>query len=136
VEIPGYGFTQRLVCFAEHGFCRYYLGLREGQKPCEWIYLSGETLELLEAAGLLGRQVRRELVTRYAKRHGLIRPKYPRKIAWQLMRKTMGYEAAAFAQSRFGELRVSERRYSDLLGETDEKYPRYIEALKHSGLVR
>ena len=129
VEIPGLGFTQRLVCLEDQGFCRYYLGLREGQKPCEWIYFRKETLELLEATGLLGRHVRRELVTRYAKRHDLIRPKYLRKIAWQLMRKTMGYEAAAFAQSRFGELRVSERRYSDLLGEADEKYPDYIRGL-------
>ncbi len=125
VEIPGYGFTPRLVC-PEQGFCRYYLGLREGNKPCEWLYLAKETLELLRETELLSKQLRRELVTRYAKRHGLIRPKYLRKIAWQLMRKTMGYEAAAFAQSRFGELRVSERRYSDLLGETDEKYQKYI----------
>ena len=126
VEIPGYGFTQRLVCLEDQGFCRYYLGLREGNKPCEWIYFSRETLRLLQDAGLLGKQLRRELVSRYAKRHSLVRPKYLRKIAWQLMRKTMGYEAAAFAQSRFGELRVSERRYSDLLGESDEKITGYI----------
>ncbi len=129
VEIPGYGFTQRLVCLEDRGFCRYYLGLREGNKPCEWIYFSRETPRLLQDAGLLGKQLRRELVSRYAKRHSLVRPKYLRKIAWQLMRKTMGYEAAAFAQSRFGELRVSERRYSDLLSEADEKYKEYIKLL-------
>jgi intergrase/recombinase len=132
VEIPGYGFTERLVCFPEKGFCRYYLGLREGNKPCEWLYFSRETLMLLQDAGLPGKQLRRELVSRYARRHGLVRPKYLRKIAWQLMRKTMGYEAAAFAQSRFGELRVSERRYSDLLGGTDQVYLKYLKFYKAS----
>lgn len=129
VEIPGYGFTPRLVCLEDKGFCRYYLGLREGNKPCEWIYFSRETLTLIVDAGLLGKRLRREVVARYAKRHGLVRPKYLRKIAWQLMRKSMGYEAAAFAQSRFGELKVSERRYSDLLEETDQAYPRYLDTL-------
>ncbi|MEM4676201.1 MAG: integrase [Nitrososphaerota archaeon] len=38
--------TERLVCFDK--FCRYYLGLKGHQKPCEWIYVSRETVELLE----------------------------------------------------------------------------------------
>ena len=132
VEIPGYGFTPRLVCFEEQGFYRYYLGLREGNKPCEWIYFTMDTLNSLYNTSLLDKRLRREPITRYAKKHDLLRPKYLRKIAWQLMRKTMGYEAAAFAQSRFGELRVSERRYSDLLGETDEKYPKYTKYMRTS----
>jgi intergrase/recombinase len=129
VEIPGYGFTQRLVCLEDRGFCRYYVGQREGQKPCEWVYFSLETLGLLEEAELLGKRMGRKSVTHYAEKHGLVRPKYLRKVAWQLMRRSMGYEAAAFAQSRFGELRISERRYSDLLSEADQVYPRYIERL-------
>jgi AcrR family transcriptional regulator len=27
-------WSPRLVCFPEKGFCRYYMGLREGNKPC------------------------------------------------------------------------------------------------------
>lgn len=34
VEIPGVGIeTKRLVCF--ESFCRYYMGLRGPEKPCE-----------------------------------------------------------------------------------------------------
>jgi hypothetical protein len=36
------------VCFEGRGFCRYYVGIRESAKPCEWAYLSLETLELLK----------------------------------------------------------------------------------------
>jgi intergrase/recombinase len=39
-------------------------------------------------------------------------------------------EVARFIQSRFGELRVSESRYEDLLSEADECYPRYLEYLR------
>jgi intergrase/recombinase len=49
VEISGVGIeTRRLVCFGEKGFCRYYMGLRGSEKPCEWIYFSLEVLELLK----------------------------------------------------------------------------------------
>ena len=47
------------------------------------------------------------------------------------MRKTMDYEAATFAQSRFGELRVSERRYSNLLSEADKEIPDYFQYLRN-----
>ncbi len=48
VEIPGTSIvTRRLVCFSERGFCRYYMGLLEETKPCEWIYFSAEALKLL-----------------------------------------------------------------------------------------
>jgi intergrase/recombinase len=39
-------------------------------------------------------------------------------------------EVARFIRSRFGELRVSESRYEDLLSEADECYPRYLEHLR------
>ena len=49
VEIPGVGVeTKKLVCFEDRGFCRYYVGLRGSQKPCEWAYFSTETLGLLQ----------------------------------------------------------------------------------------
>jgi hypothetical protein len=49
VEINGLGVdTPRLVCFHDKGFCRYYVGVRETAKPCEWAYFSTETLRLLE----------------------------------------------------------------------------------------
>jgi intergrase/recombinase len=56
-------------------------------------------------------------------------PKYIRKIAWRLMIKAMPEKIARFIQSRFGELRVSEARYEDLLSEADQHYPGYLEKL-------
>jgi intergrase/recombinase len=50
VEIPEIQLeTPRLVCFEDRGFCRYYVGIRETQKPCEWVYISIETLELIKS---------------------------------------------------------------------------------------
>jgi intergrase/recombinase len=71
---------------------------------------------------------------RYAKRHGLLAPKYIRKIAWRLMIRAMPREVARFVQSRFGELKVSEARYEDLLAEADEHYPKYLDQLE--GLLK
>jgi intergrase/recombinase len=56
-------------------------------------------------------------------------PKYMRKIAWRLMIKAMSREVARFIQSRFGELKVSEARYEDLLSEADQHYSKYLEKL-------
>jgi intergrase/recombinase len=52
-----------------------------------------------------------------------------RKIAWRLMIKVVPREIARFVQSRFGELKVSEARYEDLLSEPDEYYPKYLNCL-------
>jgi intergrase/recombinase len=129
VEIPGVGLeTTRLVCFNDKGFCRYYLGVRGSQKPCEWAYFSTETLKLLEEYA--GESVDRNSVRKYAKRNGLLQPKYMRKVAWRLMIKSMPREVARFVQSRFGELRISEARYEDLLSEADDYYPEYLSYLQ------
>jgi len=42
------------------------------------------------------------------------------------MIKVVPREIARFVQSRFGELKVSEARYEDLLSEADEYYPKYL----------
>jgi len=52
-----------------------------------------------------------------------------RKTAWRLMIRVKSREVARFIQSRFGELRVSEARYEDLLSEADENYPKYLSYL-------
>jgi intergrase/recombinase len=52
-----------------------------------------------------------------------------RKVAWRLMVKAMPREVARFIQSRFGELKISEARYEDLLGEADQYYPSYLNNL-------
>ena len=100
------------------------MGLREGSKPCEWVYLSLETLKLLQE--FTSKHINRHRVRRYAKHHNLVLPKYMRKLAWRLIVKTMPREIARFIQSKFGKLRVSEARYEDLLNEADENYPRYL----------
>jgi intergrase/recombinase len=128
VEVNGLDIdTPRLVCFGEMGFCRYYVGLREAVKPCEWAYFSTETLRLLEKYA--GRRVVKRVVEKYVKKYGLLAPKYMRKAAWRLMVRSMPREVARFIQSRFGELKVSEARYEDLLAEADEYYPKYLERL-------
>ena len=135
VEVPEIGLvTKRLVCFQDKDFCRYYVGVRGSQKPCEWVYLSTTTLELLEEYA--GESVDRNSVRRYAKRHGLLPPKHMRKVAWRLMVRAMPREVARFIQSRFGELKVSEARYEDLLGEADEHYPGYLRLLQNDLLLR
>jgi intergrase/recombinase len=128
VEINGLGVdTPRLVCFHDKGFCRYYVGVRETAKPCEWAYFSTETLRLLEKYA--GSTVGRVPLQKYVKRRGLLLPKYVRKAAWRLMIRAMQREVARFIQSRFGELKVSEARYEDPLGEADEHYSRYLAEL-------
>ena len=42
----------------------------------------------------------------------------------------MPREVARFIQSRFGELKISEARYEDLLSEADNYYPKYLEKLR------
>jgi len=129
VEVPGVDLgTERLVCFEGRGFCRYYVGVRESAKPCEWAYLSLETLELLKEYA--GSKVGRRPLERFVSRRGLLLPKYMRKVAWRLMIRVMPREVARFIQSRFGELKVSESRYEDLLSEADEYYPKYLSQLR------
>ena len=129
VEINGLEVdTPRLVCLEGLGFCRYYVGVRESVKPCEWAYFSTETLKLLEKHA--GKRVDRRALERYIERRKLLLPKYVRKVAWRLMVRAMPREIARFIQSRFGELKVSEARYEDLLAEADEYYPRYLERLE------
>ncbi|MEM1701537.1 MAG: integrase [Desulfurococcaceae archaeon] len=114
--------TERLVCFDK--FCRYYLGLKGHRKPCEWIYVSRETVELLKAVA--PRKIDRGDVWEYVRRRSMVLPKMIRKIAWRIMVQTMPRDVARFIQSRFGELRISEARYEDLLTEADEHYPNYL----------
>jgi intergrase/recombinase len=129
VEIPEIHLeTPRLVCFSDKGFCRYYVGIRGSQKPCEWAYFSIETLKILNEH--TGSNIDRRTVTRYAIRYGLLAPKYMRKVSWRLMIKIMPREVARFIQSRFGELKISEARYEDLLSEADECYSRYLDYLQ------
>jgi len=52
-----------------------------------------------------------------------------RKVSWRLMIKAMNRRVAQFIQSWFGEPRVSEVRYEDLLGEADKAYPAYLQLL-------
>jgi intergrase/recombinase len=131
VEIPEIHLeTPRLVCFNDKGFCRYYVGVKGSQKPCEWAYLSIETLELLKKFS--GNSIDRRTVTRYVIRHGLLAPKYMRKVSWRLMVKVMPREVARFIQSRFGELKISEARYEDLLSEADEHYPKYLSYIRQN----
>jgi intergrase/recombinase len=85
-------------------------------------------LELLK--GYVGDCFNERTIARYATRHRLLAPKYMRKVSWRLMIKAMPREVARFIQSRFGELKISEARYEDLLSEADEHYPKYLECIR------
>jgi intergrase/recombinase len=74
--------------------------------------------------------VGRRPLERFVSRRGLLLPKYMRKVAWRLMVRVMPREVARFIQSRFGELKVSEARYEDLLSEADRHYPEYLNYLR------
>lgn len=131
VEIPEIGLeTSRLVCFSDKGFCRYYVGIRETQKPCEWVYMSIETLEIIKS--FAPKKIRRRVLGKYAREHSLVVPKYMRKVSWRLMVRVMPREAARFIQSRFSELKISEARYEDLLNEADEYYPKYLSYIRQN----
>ncbi|MEM2261625.1 MAG: integrase [candidate division WOR-3 bacterium] len=128
LEIPRIGLvTNRLVRFDDRNFCRYYLGVGEEVKPCEWAYFSIETLRLIEK--YKGTRISGKVLSKYIRKHDLLSPKYMRKIAWRLMIQTISREVARFIQSRFGELKISELRYEDLLSEADQHYPSYITLL-------
>jgi intergrase/recombinase len=130
VKIPGVGLeTTRLVCFYDKGFCRYYMGVRGLQKPCEWTYFS-TTLKLLEEYA--SESVDRNSVRKYAKRNGLLPPKYVGEVAWRLMVEAVPHEVTRFVQSRFGELKISGARYEDLLSEVDLHYPKYLNYLSNA----
>ncbi|MCD6300614.1 MAG: integrase [Staphylothermus sp.] len=136
VKIEGINVeTKRLVCFEDKGFCRYYLGIHRAQKTCDWVYFSTELLKLMESIAPM--EINRTPVTKYAKRHGLVRPRMIRKVAWRLMTKSMDVIAALFIQSRFGELKVSPAMsaYADLLGMADTQYPKYLAYLKEKHLL-
>ncbi len=128
IEIPEIDLiTDRLVVFQDKGFCRYYLGLKDTTKRCEWAYISIETLNLINEVAL--KRIDRSAFSGFAKRNNLIKPKFMRKVAWRFMIKAMEREVARFTQSRFGELRVSEARYEDLLTEADQAYPNYLKLI-------
>lgn len=128
VEITALDIVTARLVRSEKGFCRYYLGIREVAKPCEWAYFSAETLEILKK--FAGSKLEKWRPGKYAVKHNLLTPKTMRKVAWRLMIQVMPREVARFIQSRFGELKVSESRYEDLLSEADEFYPKYLEHLK------
>jgi len=96
--------------------------------PCEWVYMSIRTLHLLQKHA--DRDISGRNVSRYAKRHGQLVPKTMHKVSWRIMVQVMPREVARFIQSMFGELKMSEARYEDLLSKADEHYPKYLEKLK------
>jgi intergrase/recombinase len=127
VEVPGLDLPVRRLIERE-GFARYYCGFRGSTKPCEWAYMSAETLA--ELRRVAPADVDRTGLYHYAGRHGLVLPKMMRKLSWRIMVSAVPREVARFLQSRLGELSVSEARYEDLLSEADAAYPRYLEALR------
>jgi len=127
VEVPGLDLPVRRLVERE-GFARYYCGFRGSTKPCEWAYMSAETLGMLRE--LAPFRTTSDVVPLYARRHGLVLPKMMRKLSWRVMVSAVPREVARFLQSRLGELSVSEARYEDLLSEADAAYPKYLEALR------
>ena len=120
-------YTERLVCFEDRGFCRYYLGIHTG-KHCEWIYFPAELLPLIEKY----KGVKRwdDNVSKYAREHGLVRAKVFRELNWQILKKVVPIDVARFVQTRFGELEISATSYDNLLRDSDIHYPKAVEVLR------
>jgi len=89
--------------------------------------MTGEIVELLKK--LTPRDMNERVVTKYAKRLNLTLLKMLRKVSWRIMIQRMPREVARFAHSRFGELRISEEKYENLLNEADEHYPKYLNSI-------
>jgi len=105
VEVPGLDLPVRRLVERE-GFAHYYCGFRGSTKPCEWAYMSAETLEMLRELAPFGPDHR--VVSRYTGRHGLVLPKMMWKLSWRIMVSAVPREVAHFLQSRLGELSVAE----------------------------
>ncbi|RLF08016.1 MAG: integrase, partial [Thermoprotei archaeon] len=102
IEVPGVDvITGRLVILDAH--CRYYLGVRDSVKPCEWVFFSKDLLPLLEA--FKGVNVSRHALLKYVKGHGLLLPKYLRKVNWRIITRAIpDKDVCRFIQSRLGEI--------------------------------
>jgi excinuclease UvrABC helicase subunit UvrB len=72
-------------------------------KPCEWAYLSKETIDMTRE--IAGARMRRQVIQKYAREHGLLPPKTMRKISWRLMIKAMPREVARFYNQGLESLR-------------------------------
>ncbi len=121
--------TKRLVCFENRGFCRYFVGVRGGQKPCEWVWFSLDLLPYLYT--YRGAKIDRKDLWEYVNRHNLLRAKYLRKVNWRILTQVIpDKDVCRFIQSRFGELKISEARYGDLLSRADKEYPKVLEKIR------
>jgi len=120
-------YTERLICFEDKGFCRYYLGIHTG-KPCEWIYFPAELSLLIEKF----KGVKRwdDSVSKYAREHKLVNAKVFRELHWQILKKVIDKDVAMFIQTRFGELEVSASSYDNLLRDADIQYPKAMKVLR------
>ncbi|MCE4599093.1 MAG: hypothetical protein F7C81_02730 [Desulfurococcales archaeon] len=124
----------RLYCDRERGFCRLYIGFNRGVKRAEFAYTSTQTIGMIKQLGSL--KVHRRSVERYAFKHGLVMPGLLRKASWQLLIASgVPREVARFIHSRFGELRISESYYENLVSEADQWYPRYLHHLSEQELI-
>jgi len=120
-------YTERLVCFENRGFCRYYLGIHTG-KPCEWIYFPTELLPLIEKYKGIKRWD--DNVGKYAREHSLVRAKVFRELNWQILKKVVPLDVARFIHTRFGEPEISAISYDNLLRDSDIHYPKAVEVLR------
>jgi len=120
-------YTERLVCFENRGFCRYYLGIHTG-KECEWIYFPSELLSLIDK--FKGANRWDDSVSKYAREHRLVNAKVFRELNWQILKKVVDKDVALFIQSRFGELEVSASSYDNLLRDADIQYPKAMEVFR------
>jgi len=105
----------------QHGFYRCNMGLLRGRKQAFWAYL----IELPPEVKVTDRQV-----TSYARKMGLISPKYIRKfVATKMAELDIPPHVIDFIQGRVAK-NVLMQHYAQLVGLADKWYPRYAEWLK------
>ena len=112
--------ADRLECVEVNGFYRCMVGWKRGMKRALWAYL----VQLPQK-----QHVTRYMVESYAKRHGLVMPKYIRKfVSTKMSELDIPDDVINFIQGRAPQS-VLERSYASKLGKADKWYKVYAEWL-------
>ncbi|MEB3765653.1 MAG: hypothetical protein GSR77_05775 [Desulfurococcales archaeon] len=118
---------KRLECFSTH--CRYYVGLEKARKPLEFMFFPKWLLELVEK--YRDKLPGRRRIEKVVKKNNCLPPSYIRTFTMHEIITVLGdNDVTRFILSKFGELTVSARHYSDLLDEADKSYPAYVDYLE------
>ena len=89
-----------------------------GYKRCDFLWLPKDLFE-----ELVKTMIDRRNVSKYAERHSLLKPKYVRKLHYQILEDLIeDVSLREFMQNRYEKLRVGDTNYSKLVLRADKTY--------------